>query len=315
MTASQTDRHIASSAGCEAINRQDRPALRSTEVDGFRLAYETDGHGPTVILLHGWPGDRSDWREVSDMLKDHLTVVVPDLRGFGESDKHDAPPIDGYSVSAQARSILGLADDLGARRFVVAGYDVGSRIAQYLGRAFPERAAGIVVSPPLPGVGETILNSNVINEYWYQHFHTTTLLEDLVDGDPTRVAAYLQHFWSAWSAPGFTISPERLQHLTKVYAEPGAMRASVQYYRAGSGLIRAAAAEVASPALPVNVQTEILWPDADALLLPEWRERAAPFFPNGRISTIPDVGHFVPIEAPEVVATVVRRLADSVLLR
>ena len=58
---------------------------RSRPVDGFRLAYERAGSGTPVVLLHGWPGDRHDWRDVVALLAGRWRVLVPDLRGFGES--------------------------------------------------------------------------------------------------------------------------------------------------------------------------------------------------------------------------------------
>jgi pimeloyl-ACP methyl ester carboxylesterase len=61
-------------------------------VDGFRLAYEREGTGPAVVLLHGWPGDHADYRAVTPFLSDHADVLVPDLRGFGASDKHPEDP-------------------------------------------------------------------------------------------------------------------------------------------------------------------------------------------------------------------------------
>ena len=68
---------------------------QETAVDGFRLAYDRTGAGrgaPAVLLLHGWPGDRTDYRQVAPLLSASADVVVPDLRGFGESDKHHADP-------------------------------------------------------------------------------------------------------------------------------------------------------------------------------------------------------------------------------
>src|SRR4051794_7166031 len=101
---------------------------RSTPVDGFSLAYDRHGAGAPVILLHGWPGDRRDWREVAPRLE--ADVIVPDLRGFGDSDKHPADPTEQYSAAGQARSVIGLIDELGLEPPVVCGYDAGSRIAQ-----------------------------------------------------------------------------------------------------------------------------------------------------------------------------------------
>ena len=81
-------------------------------MDGFQLAYDRAGTGDGVVLLHGWPGDRKDYRDVIRSLTG-CTVVAPDLRGFGESDKHPATPAEAYSADAQARSVVGLMDELG----------------------------------------------------------------------------------------------------------------------------------------------------------------------------------------------------------
>lgn len=94
--------------------------LRSSPVDGFQLTYDRAGTGDGVVLLHGWPGDRQDYRDVTPLLTG-CTAVAPDLRGFGESDKHPATPADAYSADAQARSVVRLMDELGLRRAVVAG--------------------------------------------------------------------------------------------------------------------------------------------------------------------------------------------------
>ena len=99
-------------------------------IDGFRLAYERTGSGPAVLLLHGWPGDRTDYRAVVPLVSRSADVIVPDLRGFGESDKHPAEPARQYNAAAQARSIAGLIGELGLGPVVLAGYDIGSRIAQ-----------------------------------------------------------------------------------------------------------------------------------------------------------------------------------------
>ena len=61
-------------------------------IDGFRLAFDRAGAGPAVLLLHGWPGDRTDYRAVAPLVSEAADVIVPDLRGFGESDKHEAEP-------------------------------------------------------------------------------------------------------------------------------------------------------------------------------------------------------------------------------
>jgi len=93
-------------------------------MDGFRLAYDRTGQGPgspAVLLLHGGPGDRTDYRDVAPLLAAAAEVIVPDLRGFGESDKHPAEPASQYAAAAQARSLISLMGELGLTRPVIAG--------------------------------------------------------------------------------------------------------------------------------------------------------------------------------------------------
>ncbi len=194
---------------------------RSDPVDGFRLAYDRSGSGAAVLLLHGWPGDRTDFREVVALLGVGLDVVVPDLRGFGDSDKHLVEPREQYSATAQAHSIAGLIDELGLDRPVVAGYDIGSRIAQALARERPDLVSALVVSPPLPGIGPRVLGARPQAEFWYQTFHQLALAEVLLDGKPDVVREYLRHFWTHWSGPHFELADEHLAHLVAAYSAPG----------------------------------------------------------------------------------------------
>src|SRR6185312_11617667 len=172
---------------------------QETAIDGFRLAYDRTGTGPAVLLLHGWPGDRTDYREVVPLVAPAADVIVPDLRGFGESDKHPADPAAHYSAAAQARSLIGLIGELALGPVVLAGYDVGSRIAQAIARDRADLVRALVIAPPLPGIGDRILAPAAQREFWYQAFHNLELAVQLVDGQPGAVRSYLRHFWSHWS--------------------------------------------------------------------------------------------------------------------
>src|SRR5262245_65911715 len=134
-----------------------------------------------------------------------MEAVVPDLRGFGESDRPPAEPRSQYTAAAQARSIIALIGELGLRRPVLAVYDIGSRIAQAVARERPDLVRALVVSPPLPGIGDRILSPQAQQEFWYQPFHQLDLSTRLVDGRPDMVRAYLRHFWSHWIVPGFVL--------------------------------------------------------------------------------------------------------------
>jgi pimeloyl-ACP methyl ester carboxylesterase len=265
-----------------------------TAVDGFHLAYERDGEGPPVLLLHGWPGASSDYREVAKRLD--ADVTRPDLRGFGESDRHERPPTE-YAADGQAASVIGLIEELRLDRPVIAGYDIGSRIAQAIARDRPDLVRALVLSPPMPGVGERVLEPGPQAEFWYQHFHRLDLAERLVDGDPTAVRAYLAHFWRHWSGPAFELTDARLDHLAAVYGAPGAMAASVGWYRAGSGMVASSLAEGDAPT-PITTPTIVLWQSDDPLFPRAWSDRLDRFFSDVELRPLDRVGHFTPLEAP-----------------
>ena len=268
-------------------------------VDGFRLAYDRTGQGPAVLLLHGWPGDRTDYREVVPLVSAAAEVIVPDLRGFGESDKHEADPAAQYNAAAQARSILGLIEELELRRPVIAGYDIGSRVAQAIARERPDLVSALVIAPPLPGIGERILDPQAQREFWYQAFHQLELSTQLVDGQPEAVRAYLRHFWSHWSGPGYEPSADHLDHLVSVYGPPGAFAASINWYRAGAGSVATSLAERApAPDKRITTPTTVLWPEHDPLFPRAWSDRIGEFFAAAELTWLDGAGHFSPLEAP-----------------
>ena len=193
---------------------------------------------------------------------------------------------------------------------MLAGYDIGSRIAQTVARTAPERVRALVVAPPLPGAGDRVLAPDAQREFWYQPFHQLDLAEQLLDGRPDAVRTYLRHFWTHWSGPGVRRSrtPD-LDRLVEHYAAPGAFVASIGWYRAGSGMVATSLAERA-PA-PAD---RIAAADARALA------RARPAVPAGLgrparhvlrrrdRDAVPGAGHFSPLEAPQAFAGAIRGL-------
>jgi pimeloyl-ACP methyl ester carboxylesterase len=271
-------------------------------VDGFELAYDRTGSGPAVVLLHGWPGDRTDHRDLIPRLGG-CQVVAPDLRGFGESDKHAVDPAAQYTAAAQARSVADLITGLGLDRPVVFGYDIGSRIAQALASARPDLVKALVLTPPVPGVGTRVFGPGPMQEFWYQTFHRLGLPEQLIDGKPDAVRAYLRHFWTHWSGPGFSLAEADLDHLVSVYGPPGAFTASLGPYRSGSGTVAAALAEkVPAPADRIGTPTTVLWPEHDPLFPRDWSDRLEEFFSRVRLRHVDGAGHFAPLEFPGAIA-------------
>lgn len=289
-------------------------ASRSAPVDGFRLTYDrfgTPGAAP-VLLLHGWPGSRHDFRRMVPLLTDGLDIVVPDLRGFGGSDKHEVSINHFYSASAQAASVVGLIRELELGPVVLAGYDVGSRVAQSVARMHADLVRALVLSPPLPGVGDRVLTPQAQSEFWYQAFHQLPLATRLVDGDPEAVREYLRHFWDHWSGPGFALTDPELDALVSDYALPGAFSASIAWYRAGAGTVAQSLSELpADRAIKIHAPTDVLWPGRDPLFPSRWADRLEHHFTDVVLHIAADAGHFTPLECPDLFAELVLGRAAS----
>ena len=261
------------------------------------------------MLLHGWPGNRHDFRKIVPILGDVADIVVPDLRGFGGSDKHDVAVRHFYSATAQASSIVGLIKELGLSGVVLAGYDVGSRVAQSVARMHPDLVEALVLSPPLPGAGDRVLTPLAQSEFWYQAFHQLPLAAQLIDGNPDAVREYLRHFWSHWSGPNFTLSEDDLDRLVSDYALPGAFTSSIAWYRAGAGMVAQSLTELPPErAIKIHAPTDVLWPQYDPLFPPQWSDRLEHYFIDVRLHFADDVGHFTPLEAAE-------QFAELILIR
>jgi pimeloyl-ACP methyl ester carboxylesterase len=280
-------------------------------VDDFRLAYDDhpgdDGgvHG-TVVLLHGWPGDRQDYRAVLPLLAGHR-VLVPDLRGFGDTTNPAEADATAYGVDGQAAEVVALIEAEVGGPVVLGGYDVGSRTAQGIAKARPDLVRGVVISPPVPGVGTRILGPDPQREFWYQSFHRLALSERLLDGNRAAVRAYLEHFWTHWSGPDYDPEPAQLDRLADAYARPGAFVRSINWYRSGSAAVaRALNEQTPDTADRIAPPTTILWPEHDPLFPREWSDKVDDWFAAADLRFVDGIGHFVPLEAPEVFASAIR---------
>jgi pimeloyl-ACP methyl ester carboxylesterase len=275
---------------------------RSQPVDSFTIAYHETGpaDAASVVLLHGWPGGSHDYRAVVPLLADRYHVVVPDLRGFGASDRHLVDPDTYYGPSAQARSVARLIDQLDLGAPVVGGYDVGSRVAQTLATEHPDNVRGLVLSPPLPGIGERFLAPDIVPELWYLYLQRSPLTDRLIDGQRDKVHAYLHYLWAHLSGPGFVVDGPEFEQLVDDYARPGAFEASTNWYRVGPGYVARSLAETPPDrARRISQPTHVLWPELDPLFPRTWSDRLDEFFADVHLHPVDGIGHFTPLEAPE----------------
>jgi pimeloyl-ACP methyl ester carboxylesterase len=285
----------------------------SSVTDGFRLAYDRTGSGKSVVLLHGWPGDRTDYNLLVPKLAGDADIIVPDLRGFGESDKHLVDPALAYSPIGQATAVIALLDELGVKSALLAGYDVGSLVAQTVARLRPDLVGGLVVSPPLPGAGERVLELQPVKEFWYTSFHQLQLSVDLLDGNAEGVRKYLRHFWSHWSGPNYVVDERRIEHLVSVYSPRGAFEASLGWYRSvGNPVTAYAQEEIPAASERLTTPTTILWQEFDAIFPRAFSDRLDKFFTNYELELLDGVGHFTPIEATDRFGQVIKKRLGGV---
>ncbi|HET6742695.1 MAG TPA: alpha/beta hydrolase [Kribbella sp.] len=119
---------------------------RIAGVDGVRLNVAVGGSGPAVVLLHGFPETHLMWRVVARELAADHTVICPDLRGYGASDK----PVDGYSKRIMAADVVAVAGELGYERFALVGHDRGALVAFRAGLDHPDAVTHLMCLDVLP---------------------------------------------------------------------------------------------------------------------------------------------------------------------
>src|SRR5690606_32200164 len=124
-------------------------AHRTATANGVRLHYLAAGRGPALVLLHGWPSTAEMWRRVIPALAQKHTVIAPDLRGAGYSDK----PAAGYDKATLAKDVQALMAGLGHTRYAVVGHDIGGMVAYALAAQFRAEVEKLaIVDIFLPGV-------------------------------------------------------------------------------------------------------------------------------------------------------------------
>lgn len=199
-------------------------AVKTATVDGLKLQYMTAGHGPAVVLLHGYAETSRMWRPLIPRLAEHFTVIAPDLPGIGDSDI----PRDGLDMKTAAVRIHLLVKGLGIEKAQVVGHDIGLMVAYAYAAQFPAETEKLVLMDAfLPGVGdwETVYNNPGI---WHFRFSGPTP-EALVAG---RERIYFEHYWNDFAADKTHSIPEaQRQAYTTAYARPGRMRASWTYFQ------------------------------------------------------------------------------------
>lgn len=272
---------------------------RTVQVDGVRINTRVAGEGPPVLLLHGYPQTHLIWHHVAPLLADGHTVVLTDLRGYGDSDK---PPSDAqhgpYSKRSMARDQLLVMRELGFERFAVAGHDRGGRVAHRLALDHPQAVSALAVLDIVPtryAFAHADAAFGLGYYHWYFLATGNNIPEHLIGQDP--------EFWvrtrmGARHHNGTPFEPAALDEYVRCFSDPAAIHASCEDYRAAASLDLehddASAADgrrVTAPLLALWGEHSFVGRHYDVPAV--WREYATDV--HGR--ALP-CDHYVPEEAP-----------------
>jgi pimeloyl-ACP methyl ester carboxylesterase len=267
----------------------------TVHANGGRFHLARIGAGPPLLLLHGWPEFWLSFEPLMQRLADRHTLLAPDLRGFGNSDKPDGP----FGPDQHAADMLALLDALGLPQVGVVGHDVGGAAMQSLARMAPERLSGLFFFDFVyPGIGARMAEPDRLNNIWYQSFHQMPMAPALVGATRDSCRLYIGHFLKAWSHRKHAFD-DVLDAFTDNFLKPGNLAGGFAHYRAAhAGRVRMMKGQ--APQLPpIDLPTCVRWAEHDPLFPFSWTDRLGETFSRLDLALFADVGHFPHREDPD----------------
>lgn len=278
-----------------------------THVNGIRMHYVKMGKGPLLILLHGWPQTWYEWNKAMPVLASQFTVVAPDLRGLGLSEKTKM----GYDKQTIAGDIAELIKHFGESSAFVVGHDMGGKTAYVLGLLYPEMVTKLILVDCMPPGTENMDSAK--GGMWHYGFHMAADFPEMLTKNRER--EYISAQMRKWSHQKNAITPRALDEYAKYYASQGGMTAGFNYYRALPDDARFASTyankKFTMPILTIAGRYGV----SDKLF-----KAMQPKADNIKGVIAEESGHFVPEEAPtflvkQIVNFLAPERADSATLR
>jgi haloacetate dehalogenase len=205
------------------------------KVEGAEIAVAIAGSGPPLLLLHGYPQTQVMWHAVAPALAERWTVVLTDLRGYGESSKPSGgEDHGGYSKRAMAADQVQVMEALGARRFAVVGHDRGARVAHRMALDAPdrvERLALLDIAPTRHVFRAIEQGMATAYFHWFFLIQPDGVPERMIGADPD---AWLRWLHGRWAADAGAIDPEALEEYARAFRDPAVIHASCEDYRAAA---------------------------------------------------------------------------------
>jgi len=272
---------------------------------GLEIACRIAGEGPPLLLLHGYPQNQMMWAKIAPALAERFTVVMSDLRGYGDSDKPQGDAgHETYSFRAMAADQAALMTDLGFETFALAGHDRGARTSHRLCLDHPGRVTGAAIldiAPTLTMFERTDMGFALGYFHWFFLAQPAPFPERLIGADPGFYldCAFAGLARGGGSAADRIFDPACLADYRRCFADPATIHASCEDYRAAASIDlahdradRAAGKRIGCPLL-------VLWGEMGLIgrtydVLATWREVC-----NGPVGghALP-CGHYLAEEAP-----------------
>jgi len=269
--------------------------LKSNKIN---INYKIGGKGYPILMLHGYPQTHIMWRKVTPILSQDYTLVCPDLRGYGDSDK---PPSDvihrNYSKKEMAKDQAELMELLGFKEYIVIGHDRGARVAHRMGLDYQDKISKMVLMDIVP-TNHVFENANMTLATRYYHWffliQKSPFPEKLIGKDPEF---YLRSKLFMWGLNEQYISEDIINEYLRCFSNPDTIRASCEDYRAGATIDMED--HISDYHKKIECPLLILWGKkgtVEELYNPieVWKKWAK----NVQGFSI-DCGHFIPEERPE----------------
>lgn len=273
----------------------------SATVDGIKIHALMAGAGPALLLLHGHPQTHAIWHKVAPTLARQFTVVVADLRGYGDSGKPPGEPDHAnYAKRRMALDQVRLMQALGLPTFAVIGHDRGGRVAARMALDHPDVVSRLVtldVAPTLAMYQQTSFEFARAYWHWFFLVRPSPFPETLIRADPDL---YLKQTMGARSAGLKPFAPEAYAAYLRCLSDPATAHGICEDYRASVGIDLehdqadlAAGKQIQCPFLALWGRDGVIERCFDPLA--EWRR----WNPGVKGMALP-CGHYIPEEAPEV---------------
>ena len=297
---------LASIAGRTALAQSETlfPGFRVQRIPtaGATIHTLVGGSGPPLLLIHGYPQSHVEWHKLAARLAQRFTVVMTDLRGYGDSSKPaDGDNHAGYSKRAMALDNVEVMTRLGFDRFAVVGHDRGGRVTWRMAVEHPERITRAAIIDIVPAPYETVTRE-FATEYWHWFFliQPAPLPETLIGNN---VEFFLRSRFGRYAPTTNPVTPDAFAQYLRCFSDPATIHASCEDYRAGASVDIEHANEDGDR--KVTCPLMVLWGERGTVgrlydVLAVWRRYAT----NVIGQPLPG-GHFLPEEVPEQTLTAV----------